>query len=187
MSNKNSFITCEKVSKVKWELNFIFKSMFFLLNLLGMCKKFLNVTRCKNLFHTPRLNFHEKWRGVGPEALANIAVFWIFALFPLSFACFLTTAGDYNRWRVHLHVSLQLISSFFQFFTPAPWPPFWAHLRTPLTVGTFFSNKTFEVFLRNCVKLLRCRIVHSTLHCRAEDSCILEPNKFQKFRRWRRT
>ena len=131
----------------------------------------------------------QRWRGMpaggGQEALADIVVFWIFAPLSLAFACFLTTAGDYNRWRVHLDVSLQLISSFFQFFTPAPWPPFRTPLRTPLTVGTFSQTKPLKYFREIASSLWRCRIVHSTLHCRTEGSCILEPNKFQKFRRWR--
>ena len=163
--------------------------MFFLLNPLGMSKKeFWMELGIKICFTHLGLIFIQRWRrGWGARSFGRYSCFWVFALLSLPFACFLTTAGDYNRWRVHLDVSLQLISSFFQFFTPAPWPPFWTPLRTPLTVGTFSQTKLLKYFREIASSLWRCRFVHSTLHCRAEGSCILEPNKFQKFWRWRRT
>ena len=104
------------------------------------------------------LIFMQRWRGMpaggGQEALANIVVCWIFVLLPLSFACFLTTAGDYNRWRVHLDVSLQLISSFFPVFHPGTLTTFLNTSEDTFDCGNFFSNKTFEVFQRNCVKFM---------------------------------
>ena len=100
----------------------------------------------------------QRWRGMpaggGQEALADIVVFWIFAPLSLAFACFLTTAGDYNRWRVHLDVSLQLISSFFPVFHPSTLTTFSNTSEDTFDCGNFFSNKTVEVFQRNCVKFM---------------------------------
>ena len=151
--------------------------MFFCLIRWECRKRILNATRCKNLFHTPQINFHAKvdgGRSFGKySCFLDLCVFASWPLLVFSQQLEITIGG--------VSILTFLCSSFRAFSSFSPQHPdhLFEHLWGHLWLWELFTpTKPLKYFREIASSLWRCRIVHSTLHCRAGGSCILELNKF---------